>query len=395
MTNEAQSQTEAGPAPTARVLVVDDEQMVRQAVGRTLRRAGYEVILASDGLEASEILEREPIDLVLSDITMPGRDGVDLLRSIREHHQELPVILFTGNPTTESAIGAVNLRATGYLRKPVKPETVLQEVTQALKMKALAEVRQEAHELILSGRPSADPNAQLSADFDQALDSVFMVYQPIVDWRRRTVFGHEALVRAKSEALPHPGALFDAAERLDRLQDLGRRIRGLAPLPMDEAPQDVSLFLNLHPSDLLDESLYAPDSAIARMAPRLVLEITERARLQNIDDAAERIDRLRQLGFRIAIDDIGAGYSGLNSFAMLHPDLIKLDMDLVRDIDHDAVKQRLVRLLLQMSEDLGISVVAEGVETAGERDMLLRLGCELLQGYFFGRPGAPFVEPTW
>jgi EAL domain-containing protein (putative c-di-GMP-specific phosphodiesterase class I) len=109
----------------------------------------------------------------------------------------------------------------------------------------------------------------------------------------------------------------------------------------------------------------------------------------------ERIARLRQLGFRIAIDDIGAGYSGLNSFAMIQPDVVKLDITLVRGVDEDPVKRKLVRVLGDLCQDLGILVVAEGVETPSERDTLVSLGCDLLQGYLFARPGAPFPEPTF
>jgi EAL domain-containing protein (putative c-di-GMP-specific phosphodiesterase class I) len=109
----------------------------------------------------------------------------------------------------------------------------------------------------------------------------------------------------------------------------------------------------------------------------------------------ERIARLREMGFRIAIDDIGAGYSGLNSFAMVQPDIVKLDITLVRGVDNDPVKRKLVRLLGDLCRDLGILVVAEGVETPDERDTLVELGCDLLQGYLFARPGAPFPDPMF
>jgi EAL domain-containing protein (putative c-di-GMP-specific phosphodiesterase class I) len=134
---------------------------------------------------------------------------------------------------------------------------------------------------------------------------------------------------------------------------------------------------------------------LAMAASRIVLEITERAHLDSVPDVETRINRLRAMGFRIAIDDIGAGYSGLNSFTMLRPDLVKLDMALVRDIDKDPVKRRLAGLLLQLCNDLGIAVVGEGVETPAERQTLLDLGCDLLQGYLFGRPAAPFVVPVF
>jgi EAL domain-containing protein (putative c-di-GMP-specific phosphodiesterase class I) len=128
------------------------------------------------------------------------------------------------------------------------------------------------------------------------------------------------------------------------------------------------------------------------MADRVVLEITERAQLESVVDVSNRVARLRELGFKVAIDDIGAGYSGLTSFALLKPDMVKLDMALVRDLDKDPVKRRLASLVIQLCRDLGIEVVGEGIETRQERDTLLDLGCDLLQGYLFGRPSPPFCS---
>jgi len=95
---------------------------------------------------------------------------------------------------------------------------------------------------------------------------------------------------------------------------------------------------------------------------------------------------LRKLGFRLAVDDIGAGYSGLTSFTELVPEVVKIDMSLVRDIDKSALKQRIVATLCRLCREVGCLVVGEGVETADERDCLVRLGCDLLQGYLLGRP---------
>jgi EAL domain-containing protein (putative c-di-GMP-specific phosphodiesterase class I) len=108
-----------------------------------------------------------------------------------------------------------------------------------------------------------------------------------------------------------------------------------------------------------------------------------------------RVRHLREMGFRIAIDDIGAGYAGLTSFAMLEPEVVKLDMALVRDVHKTGTKQKLVRSLVHLCEDLGIQLIAEGVENGEERDALLSLGCNLFQGYHFARPGPPFADVTW
>jgi EAL domain-containing protein (putative c-di-GMP-specific phosphodiesterase class I) len=155
------------------------------------------------------------------------------------------------------------------------------------------------------------------------------------------------------------------------------------------------MFVNLHTRDLLDESLYAAESPLSRHASRVVLELTERAALEEIPGAADRVARLRAMGFRIAVDDLGAGYAGLTTFAQLEPDVVKFDMSLVRDVDTHATKRKLIRAMSALFGELGMTVIAEGVETAAERDTLVAAGCELFQGYLFARPGRPFPAVTW
>jgi EAL domain-containing protein (putative c-di-GMP-specific phosphodiesterase class I) len=387
-----------GPEATRtrpRLLVIDDDQLMRKLLSRVLTSKGYETIVAQDGAHARELFSRQTFDLVLTDVHMPKVDGIAVLKQIRERDPDLPVILFTASPSAETAIGALQLRATAYLTKPIDPARLLEEVEKALKMHELARVRKQAHELVQGGTPTDPGQSEASHRFDCALAGLFMVYQPIVRFSTRSVYGYEALVRSSEPSLPHPGALFDAAERFQRWDDLGRRIRTRSVEPLPNLAPDQSLFLNLHARELLDETLYDRSSSLAENAARVVLEITERAHLDTVPDVESRIERLRAIGFRIAIDDIGAGYSGLNSFTMLRPDLVKLDMALVRDIDSDPVKRRLASLLVQLCDDLGIAVIGEGVETVKERQTLVDLGCGLLQGYLFGRPAAPFSTPNF
>ncbi len=211
----------------------------------------------------------------------------------------------------------------------------------------------------------------------------------------RTLFGYEALLRSDEPALPTPGHVLAAAERLDALDELGRLVRQRAADAMGSADASCTLFVNLHPRDLADESLLDPNAPLCSIANRVVFEITERAALDNIERAREAVRQLRRLGFRIAVDDLGAGYAGLSSFALLEPDIVKLDMSLVRDIDSSTVKRKIVASMATLCRDMGMLIVAEGVETIAERNVLLDLGCDLLQGYLFARPGRPFPEPVW
>lgn len=377
-------------SPPLRILIADDEASVRTALSRVLTGAGHEVLVAEDGAQALEQWKASKPDVILSDLMMPNLDGLGLLKAVREQSEDVPFILLAGDPTTDSAIHAVRYQATEYLPKPIAPAQLLEVVARAVRMNELARVRREALALYENRERGASCAIDITPGFERGIEALFMVYQPIVDWAGRAVFGYEALVRSSETTMPHPGALFDAAEALGRLPDLGRAIRRICGGPIGEAAPHAALFVNLHTQDLLDESLYDPNSALAGIASRVVLEITERAHLEKVKDVRHCVARLRALGFRIAIDDIGAGYSGLNSFAIVQPDIVKLDITLVRDVDGDPMKQKLVRALNQLCTDVGIAVVAEGVETPAERDTLIGLGCNYFQGYLFARPAKAF-----
>lgn len=166
-------------------------------------------------------------------------------------------------------------------------------------------------------------------------------------------------------------------------------------MPLPKAPTDALLFVNLHALDLMDEALLSPTSPLSAVADCVVLEVTERTSLDEVTDPRPRIAELRRMGFRIAIDDLGAGYAGLTSFATLEPEFVKLDMSLVRDVHKSPMKEKLVGSITSLCKELGMMVVAEGVETALERDMLVALGCDLLQGYLLAMPGRPFPTFAW
>ncbi len=155
------------------------------------------------------------------------------------------------------------------------------------------------------------------------------------------------------------------------------------------------LFVNLHVTDLMDPWLSAPEAPLSKIAHRVVLEVTERSSLDEVKDVRARVAALREMGFRIAVDDLGAGYAGLTSFTLLEPEIVKLDMTLVRDVHRNSTKQKVIRSMTALAQDMGMTVVAEGVETTEERDTLIDLDCDLLQGFLFARPGRPFPEVKW
>lgn len=395
MTDEGAGSTKNADEGAGRVLLVDDDVALLAAFRRSLTDVGHEVVTASDGREALRLLERpETFDVVVSDISMPHMTGIELLRAVRERDLDLPVLLVTGAPDVGTAIEAVEWGAFKYVAKPVEVAILRQQVKRAVALRRMARAKREGLSLLGQAAGSATDRAGMEATFSRALQSLWVAFQPIVNVEHRTVFGYEALLRTDEPTLPHPGAVLDVAERLNRLDDLGRAVRAKAS---EAVPRmgDACLLVNLHTRDLRDEALYDPQAPLSRVADSVILEITERASLDEIPGVHDLIRRLRSLGFRLALDDLGAGYAGLTSFATIEPDIVKMDMSLVRDIHLSAVKRKVVEKVTSLARDLDILVVAEGVETAAERVVLTSIGCDLMQGYLFAKPARSFPQVSW
>jgi EAL domain-containing protein (putative c-di-GMP-specific phosphodiesterase class I) len=242
-------------------------------------------------------------------------------------------------------------------------------------------------------RPLLDPAAELrdlEAKLGACLAHLAMHFQPIVHAQTRAHFASEALLRSKDKSLPHPGAILDAAERLEKVPTLGRAVRAQVAKVIVAAPADRGIvFVNLHLLDLFDKQLMSPFSPLSKVASRVVLEITERNSLDDAEDIRYRVAELRELGFRIAIDDLGGGHARMGTFTPLDTDFVKLDMSLVRDIEKQPMKQRLVRSIIELCRENGTGVIGEGVETEAEAQALVSLGCDYLQGYLIARPAPP------
>jgi EAL domain-containing protein (putative c-di-GMP-specific phosphodiesterase class I)/CheY-like chemotaxis protein len=372
------------------VLLVDDNAKLARAMSRILEAAGYAATTANDGSVAVALLRHHSFDVIVSDIQMRGMTGVELLRNVRASDLDVPVILITSDPSVEAAMKAVSLGALQYLPRPATNEILVKAVERASRLHQIARMKREALRLGREHHALAGDRAGLEARFECALETMWIAVQPIVDAARQRVFGYEALMRADEPSLPNPGAILDAAERLDRVQELGRRVRFLAAEAFQDAPSGTVLFVNLHTQDLLDPLLYESSSPLAALSQRVVLEITERSAIDDVKDIQSRVSILRKRGFRIAIDDLGAGYAGLASFIALEPEIVKLDMSLIRGVHQSSIRQRIVGSMAALCKEMGMRVIAEGVELPEEHDCVRASGCDLQQGYLFARPGPPF-----
>lgn len=229
-----------------------------------------------------------------------------------------------------------------------------------------------------------------------------MAFQPIVDIGRRTVHAYEALVRgAEGQGA---GWVLDQVNSGNRYRfDQACRVKAIelaARLGLVDR-EDCKLHINFLPN-----AVYRPETCIratleaasntALPTSRLVFEVTEGERVQDEAHLQGIFTEYRRHGFATAIDDFGAGYSGLNLLANFQPDIIKLDMALTRAIDRDRVRRSIVSGVLLVCRELGIRPIAEGVETRDELNALADLGVELVQGYLLGRPAfEQLPEPHW
>ena len=373
------------PLPTRqRILVVDDERHIRDVLAELLEIEGFEVITAADGVEAIAKLELQSFDVVVSDLKMPNIGGLEVMKAVGRLCPDAVTVIMTGFGTVESAVRAMKEGAHDYVLKPFKADDLLAVIQNGLAKRELA--HEGADDWSVPSSRRSPERERLEIELDRVLASMALAIQPIIYADTCAIYGYEALLRAKSTEMSNPGAVLHAAEVLGRLHDLGRRVRELALGVLSRIPEHAMLFLNAHPQDLLDPELFDADGELAKHASRIVIEITERSSLEQLGDIQAHVARLRTMGYRIAVDDLGAGYSGLTSLAQIEPEIVKLDMSLVRGIHNNPTRQKVVRSMTALAKDMGSLVVAEGVECEEEKDALLELGCDLLQGFLIARP---------
>ena len=225
-------------------------------------------------------------------------------------------------------------------------------------------------------------------------ENVDSVFEPIVKLSEMKITGYEALSRGPTgTGLESPLNLFAIAESCGFEYELDNLCRRQALRNAHGIQPDQKLFLNILPS-----SIHDPDFAGARvremlgdlgLAPcNLVLEISERQAISNYPIFLEAIDHFSRLGFEIALDDTGAGFSSLEAALELNPRYLKIDMSLVRGIEGNPQKQEAMRGLHSLSEKMSSTVIAEGIETRSELEVIQDLGIEYGQGFIFGRGGA-------
>jgi EAL domain-containing protein (putative c-di-GMP-specific phosphodiesterase class I)/CheY-like chemotaxis protein len=239
--------------------------------------------------------------------------------------------------------------------------------------------------------------SRLRGEFETVMseERLTCVFQPIVSLKDFEAIGYELLARGPRDSELHrPDALFDIARKEGRVTELDRLCRRTASRAGEDLPEGCLRFVNTEPMAMFMHS--QGDSFVqefVEMTPSslrglTVIEVTENSVIDDFDRMRDIVRQLRAHGFRVAIDDAGAGYAGLQTMVEIEPDFIKLDMSLIRGVDTSIVKQRLVRTLRDFCREAAITLIAEGIETRRQLDTLRELGVSHGQGFLFGHPGS-------
>ena len=376
------------PTTPIRALFVDDEPKLVEAIALSMRRERFAIATATSAKAALEQLASAEFDVVVSDERMPGTSGSSFLTEVRRRWPRTARIMLSGQADVRATLAAINeAHVFRFLTKPCSPSDLAFCIRQAV---AAAHEPNEADPATGAARSPAavvEPLAPFdAAEFERLCGTLWMAYHSIVDAHRGTVVACEALVRSDDATFGNADQFIRRAEQAGVVEAVDRRIRALVAADLPQLDPAWTVLVNLHPRSLRDPSLYERDDPLHPFRARIVLEITERENLAGMADLAARTRRLRDLGYRVAVDDLGAGYAGLSTFTTVVPDVVKFDQGLVRDCDGSPTKRKLLESMASLCRELDIRTIAEGVETEAERRCVVAAGCDLIQGYLFGKP---------
>ncbi len=385
---------------SAQIYVVDDDAANVRLMTRILESDGYTSVRAfTDPAAALEAASLWCPDLVLLDLHMPDLDGLDFLESLRAHVGEdelVPVIVITGDATRTALRSALERGANEFVTKPIDADEVLLRVRNLLSIRfAHRELRHHNAELADALRTRTRSEDVVAADREhraQVIRSIAdrggpaMVFQPIVELTTGTAVGVEALARFGTEPERGPDAWFADAAALGLGTELELSAIGSALRHLSELDPSLIVAVNVSAATMLQPAFR--DRLHAWPLERMSFEVTEHHPVDDYDTLAEVTADLRARGALVCVDDAGAGYASLRHILKLRPNVIKLDLTLVRDIDVDPVKRALASALTLFATELGAALTAEGIETASELATVRALGVDFGQGYFIAQPGA-------
>jgi EAL domain-containing protein (putative c-di-GMP-specific phosphodiesterase class I) len=387
-------------ATESRVLIVDDVEANVALLTAILRRAGFDEVhgLSDSRSVVDRCTELDP-DIVLLDLHMPHLDGlavIEALQPLRAPEVFLPIVVLTADVNRAAREAALAAGASDFLTKPFDHTEVVLRIRNLLHTRALyLELRR--HNAALEQQLEAQRIRELRAATRRQAkserisdllrhDQLSMVFQPIVELENGAIAGYEALARFRHPLQRGPERWFAEAAEVGLGAQLELAAIRKAMLDLDALAPGAVLSVNVSPATAAEPDLIDLVAEAIQHRP-IVVELTEHSRVDDYRAMNRHLGRLRSCGAMIAIDDAGTGYAGLQHILRLQPDVVKLDRDLISRIDSDPARLALSSSLAKFASDIGAVLVAEGIETRAELDVLRGLGIPWGQGFFLGRPG--------
>jgi EAL domain-containing protein (putative c-di-GMP-specific phosphodiesterase class I)/CheY-like chemotaxis protein len=382
-----------------RILVIDDEADVGEFISAAAQAMGLQCTATTDAKIFLEALTPDTT-LILLDLMMPEMDGVELLRLLGKRKCKAGIILMSGvgKRTLESAgqvAQALNLSVMGHLQKPFR----LTELEEVLQRHAEPEAQ-----------PDVKQSPKIVIEKEELLraierDEFVLYYQPQIDIATGRVIGVEALVRWQH---PERGLIFPD-NFIGRMEELGL-IDKLGWIVADRGMSEVAQFANgdgKAPMLSLNASVYSlhdlkfPDVLVSLakkhgISPRNVtIEITESGLIKELSSTLDILTRLRMKQVKLSIDDFGTGYAMMQQLKNIPATELKIDRSFVQDMEVNDSDRIMVLKTIELGHELGLQVIAEGVETQEQLDFLRLKGCDHAQGYLFSRPLPPKELVSW
>lgn len=392
------------PAPIGptriNVLIAEDDPLVREALALIIGDDdAFEVVgLASDADEAISVALKLQPDLALLDVRMPGGGGAHAAQAIEDLCPGVHIVAISAHDDQQTVGEMVSAGARGYITKDSPPAQMLDTLrrcaagesifTPVSATSLMGEYAKSSRRMEEAKRERREREARLREICEPG--SIESVFQPIVNLATCEVEMYEALTRFNTPHELSTMQWFEEAVGLGLSSELElAALAGTVAAVRQTGRDDITISVNVSPDTLLNPAL-AP--TLSSLAPeRLVIEITEYAQIADYAQTKRALARLHDRGTRMAIDDAGAGFASLRHILDLMPDLIKLDISLVRGIDTDQPRRALATGLISFAQEIEAAIVAEGIETQAELDCVRDLGVQYGQGYILARP-APLDE---